>query len=62
MDTINGPNNYDDEVMESLQAQIPKQDTLNGKYNEAMTNDEDIDKLISPGHWETIRKLRELQD
>jgi hypothetical protein len=62
MDTINGSNNYDDELMESLQAQIPKQDTLNGKYNEAMTNDEDIDKLISPGHWETIRKLRELQD
>ena len=31
------------------------------RVNEEMT-DEDMDNLISPAHWETIRKLRELQD
>jgi hypothetical protein len=54
-------NNYDDDVMILMQAQIPKQDTSNGKSQKEIT-DEDIDKLISPAHWETIRKLRELQD
>ena len=44
-----------------MQAQIPKQDTSHGKSQKEIT-DEDIDKSISPAHWETIRKLRELQD
>jgi hypothetical protein len=61
-DTINTPSKYDDDVMTLMQAQIPKSDTLNGKNQEEAMNDEDIDKLISPAHWETIRKLRELQD
>jgi hypothetical protein len=61
-DTINNYNNYDDELMTAMQAQIPKQDTLNGKSQDEVTNDEDMDNLISPAHWETIRKLRELQD
>jgi hypothetical protein len=63
-DTINTPskyNNYDDDIMTAMQAQIPKQDTLDGKSQKEMT-DEDIDKLISPAHWETIRKIRELRD
>ncbi len=60
-DTINDYNNYDDEVMRSMQAQIHKSDTLNGKSQEEMT-DEDWNKLITPAHWETIRKLRELRD
>ena len=47
--------------MKAMQAQIPKSDTLDGKSQEEMT-DEDIDKLISPAQWETIRKLRELRD
>jgi hypothetical protein len=60
-DTINSYNNYDDDVMKFMQAQIPKQESLDGKSQAEMT-DENIDNLISPGHWETIRKLRELQD
>ena len=47
--------------MTIMQAQIPKQNTLDGNNNEAMT-DKDLDNLISPEHWNTIRKLRELQD
>ena len=47
--------------MTLMQAQIPKSDTLDGKTQEEMT-DKDVDKLINPAHWETIRKLRELQD
>jgi hypothetical protein len=61
-DTINNPNNYDDDVMTLMQAQIPKQDTLYGKGQEEMTDNEDLNELISPEHWETIRKLRELRD
>jgi hypothetical protein len=61
-DTINNQNTYDDDIMSLMQAQIPKQDTLDGKSHEEMTKDEDMDNLISPDHWETIRKLRELQD
>ena len=60
-DTINGHNNYDDDVMEAMQSQLPKQDTLDCMNNEVMTN-EDVYNLISPSHWETIRKLRELRD
>jgi hypothetical protein len=44
-----------------MQAQIPKSDTSNGKSQEEMT-DEEVDNLITPSHWETIRKLRELRD
>ena len=51
-DTINSPseyNNYDDELMKFMQAQIPKQDTLDGKSQaEEMTDENDINKLISP--------------
>jgi hypothetical protein len=61
IDTLNSHNNYDDDVMTLMQSQILKSDTLNGKNQKDLT-DEDIDKLISPGHWETIRKLRELRD
>jgi hypothetical protein len=63
-DNINSPNNYtnyDDELMKSMQAQIPQLDTLNGKSQDEMT-DKDWDNLITPDHWETIRKLRELRD
>ncbi len=45
--------------MKAMQAQIPKSDTLNDKE---MTDEKDINKLISPAHWETITKLRELRD
>jgi hypothetical protein len=38
-DTINNQNNYDDDVMTLMQAQIPKQNTLDGKGQEAMAND-----------------------
>ena len=55
-DTINSHNDYEDDVMTLMQAQIPKSDTLNGKSHEETITDEDIDKLISPAHWETIRK------
>jgi hypothetical protein len=61
-DTINSHNNYEDDIMTLMQAQIPNQDTLNGKSQKEAMTDEDIDKLISPAHWETIRKLRELRD
>jgi hypothetical protein len=61
-DTINSHNNYDDDVMTLMQAQIPKQDTLDGKNSEVMTNEKDLNNLISPDHWETIRKLRGLRD
>ena len=44
-----------------MQAQIPKSDTLNGKDHEEMT-DKDMDNLITPEHWETITKRRELPD
>jgi hypothetical protein len=54
-------NNIDDEVMKSMQSQIPKSDILNDKSQGEMI-DEDIDKLIAPQHGETTRKLRELQD
>jgi hypothetical protein len=60
--TINSPSNYDDDVMTLMQSQLPKQDILDGKSQKEEMTDEDIDKVISPAHWETIRKLRELQD
>jgi hypothetical protein len=60
-DTINSHNNCDDDVMTAMQAQIPKRDSSNGKSLEEMT-DEEWDNLISPDHWDTIRKLRELRD
>ena len=60
MGTINSPNNYDD-VMKTMYAQIPKLDTLNGKGHEEMI-DKDLDNLITPEHWETITKRRELRD
>jgi len=59
--TLNSPNNYDD-VIKAMQAQIPKLDTLNGKDHEEMTDEEDMNNLITPEHWETITKLRELRD
>jgi hypothetical protein len=58
----NNYNNYDDEIMKSMQAQIPKSDSLNGKSQEEEMTNEDLNNLISPAHWETIRKLRELRD
>jgi hypothetical protein len=47
--------------MKAMHAQIPKSDTLNGKDHEEMI-DKDMDNLITPEHWETITKLRELRD
>ena len=38
--------------MKAMQAQIPKSDTLNGKAHEEMTDEEDMDNLITPEHWE----------
>jgi len=58
--TLNSSSNYDD-VVKAMQAQIPKSDTLNGKDHEEMT-DKDMDNLITPEHWETITKRRELPD
>ncbi len=60
-DTINSHNNYDDDIMALMQAQIPKSDILNGNIQDEM-NDENLDNLITLEHWETIRKLRELRD
>ena len=64
-DTINTTSKYnsydDDKVMKAMQSQIPKLDTLDGKSQEEMT-DEDIDKLITLDHWKTIRTIMELQD
>jgi hypothetical protein len=51
----------DDDVMKAMQAQIPQQDTLEDKNQEEVA-DMDLNNLISPAHWETIRKLRELRD
>jgi hypothetical protein len=61
--TLNNQNNYNnyDDVMKDMQAQIHGSDSLKGKNLEEMTNEE-VDNLISPAHWATIRKLRELQD
>jgi hypothetical protein len=62
-DTINSTNeynNYYDEVMKVMQAQIPKSDTLNGK-NIGEITDEDWNILPTPTHWKTIRKLRKLE-
>jgi hypothetical protein len=60
-DALNNQNNYDEDVMKAMQAQIPKSDTLNGKAHEEMT-DKDMDNSITLEHWETITKLRELRD
>ncbi len=48
-DTINSHNNYEDDVMTLMQAQIPKSDTLDGKSQEEIT-DEDINNSIDLLH------------
>ena len=45
--------------MEDMQRQIHLTDSLKGKSIEEITH-EDLDKIITPEHKESVRKLREL--
>jgi hypothetical protein len=49
----------DDEIFDDMQRQIHLTDSLKGKSIEEMTQ-EDMDKIITPEHKESVRKLREL--
>ena len=51
----------DDKVFEDMQRQMHLSDSLKGKSIEEIT-DEDLDKMITPEHKESIRKLGELLD
>ena len=51
----------DDEIIEDMQAQMNMSDSLKGKNIEEMT-EEELDKIITPEHKESIRKIRELLD
>ena len=53
--------NLDDEIFEDMQRQLCVTDSLEGKSIDKM-NDEDFDKLITPQHKESVRKLREILD
>ena len=58
------PNKYknlDDEIMEDMQGQIHISDSLKDKNIDELTP-EDLDKIITPQHKESVRKLRELLD
>ena len=52
--------NLDDEIFEDMQRQIHLTDSLKGKNIEEIT--EDLDRIITPQHKESVRKLRELLD
>ena len=49
----------DDEIIEDMRAQMNMSDSLEGKNIEEMT-EEDWDKIITPEHKESIRKINEL--
>ena len=51
----------DDEIIENMQGQFHISDSLKGKSIEEIT-EEDLDKIITPEHKESVRKLRELLD
>jgi hypothetical protein len=53
--------NLDDEIFEDMQGQLHIADPLKGKSIEEIT-DKDLDRIISPQHKESVRKLRELLD
>ena len=58
------PNKYknlDDEIIEDMQRQIHISDSLKDKSIDEIT-DEDLDKIITPEHKESVRKLREILD
>jgi hypothetical protein len=58
------PNKYkrlDDKVFEDMQGQLHISDSLKDKNIDAIT-DEDLNKIISPEHKESVRKLREILD
>jgi hypothetical protein len=47
--------------MEDMQRQVHLTDSIKGKKYEEMT-EEDWDKIITPEHKESIRKVKELLD
>jgi hypothetical protein len=51
----------DDEVIEDMQRQMHITDHLKGKSIEELT-EEDLDKIITPEHKESIKKIEELLD
>ena len=51
----------DSDVIENMQRQFHVTDSLEGKSIEEIT-DEDLDRIISPEHKESIRKIEELLD
>jgi len=53
--------NLDDEIFDDMQRQIHLTDSLKGKRIEEIT-EEDMDKIITPHHKESVRKLGELLD
>jgi hypothetical protein len=58
----NSPKKYrclDDEVLEDMQRQMHITDPLKSKSIEEIT-DEDLDKVITPQHKESVRKKQEL--
>ena len=58
------PNKYkslDGKVIEYMQGQLHISDSLKDKDIDEIT-EEDLDKIITPEHKESVRKLRELLD
>ena len=58
------PNKYknlDDEIFENMQGQLHISDSLKDKSIDEIT-EEDLDKIITPEHKESVRKLEELLD
>ena len=51
----------DDEIMENMRGQLHISDSLKDKSMEEITV-EDLDRIISPEHKESVRRLRELLD
>ncbi len=53
--------NLDDEIMKDMQRQVHIADSLKGNSIEEMT-EENWDKIVTPEHKESVRKLREILD
>ena len=53
--------NLDDEIIENMQRQMHIKDPFKGKSIDEVTED-DLDRLITPEHRESIRKIEELLD
>lgn len=51
----------DDKVFKDMQCQMHISDPLKGKSIEEIT-DKDLDRIITPQHKESVRKIRELLD